>query len=215
LFFTCTNNSQAATCTWNTEPRISPHNVVNHSSHQEATIHRGQSLITPGSDHPPVLEPHMVLNSPPKALSKGTRCWVFLVLGLEAFLVTSSIPLNLTSFGGPNLGYGMPMRCSYYPQSLAQICGAIWEIGSWIRGSCPAGVVHPDSSSHIGLTGAAHWSDRCRLLVEFCSGEHRSEFPVVSCWCYFEFCFVLSHKVRCVVLGLPGLHRSNRRATSA
>jgi hypothetical protein len=39
LFFTCTNTSQAATCTCNTWPRISPHNVVNHSSHKEATIH--------------------------------------------------------------------------------------------------------------------------------------------------------------------------------
>jgi hypothetical protein len=26
----------------------------------------------------------------------------------------SSIPLDLASFGGPNLGYGVPMRCSYY-----------------------------------------------------------------------------------------------------
>jgi hypothetical protein len=31
LFFTCTNTSQAATCTCNTWPKISPHNVVNHS----------------------------------------------------------------------------------------------------------------------------------------------------------------------------------------
>jgi hypothetical protein len=41
----------------------------------------------------------------------------------------SSIPLYLASFGGPNLGYGVPMRCSYYPQRLAQIHGAIREIG--------------------------------------------------------------------------------------
>jgi hypothetical protein len=40
LFFTWTNTSQAATCTCNTQPRISPHNVVNHSSQKEATIHR-------------------------------------------------------------------------------------------------------------------------------------------------------------------------------
>jgi hypothetical protein len=40
LLFACTNTSQAATCTYNTEPSISPHNVVNHSSHKEATIHR-------------------------------------------------------------------------------------------------------------------------------------------------------------------------------
>jgi hypothetical protein len=43
LFFTCTNASQATTCTCNTKPRISPHNVVNHSSHQEATIHRSSN----------------------------------------------------------------------------------------------------------------------------------------------------------------------------
>jgi hypothetical protein len=36
------------------------------------------------------------------------------------------------------------MRCSYYPQSLVQICGAIREIGSWIWGSWPAGAVHPE-----------------------------------------------------------------------
>jgi hypothetical protein len=43
LFITCTNTSQAATCTCNTYSRISPHNVVNHSSHQEATIHRSSN----------------------------------------------------------------------------------------------------------------------------------------------------------------------------
>jgi hypothetical protein len=41
LFFTCTNTSQATTC--NTWPRVSPHNVVNHSSHQEATIHQSSN----------------------------------------------------------------------------------------------------------------------------------------------------------------------------
>jgi hypothetical protein len=43
LFFTCTNTSQAATCTCNTSLRISPHNVVNHSSHKEETIHRSSN----------------------------------------------------------------------------------------------------------------------------------------------------------------------------
>jgi hypothetical protein len=43
LFFTCTNTSQAATCTCNTYPRIIPLNVVNHSSHKEATIHRSSN----------------------------------------------------------------------------------------------------------------------------------------------------------------------------
>jgi hypothetical protein len=39
-----------------------------------------------------------------------------------------SIPLDLTSFGGIKLGYGLLMRCSYYPQSLVQVRGAIQEI---------------------------------------------------------------------------------------
>jgi hypothetical protein len=43
LFFTCTNTSQAATCTCHIYPRMSPHNVVNHSSHQEATIRRSSN----------------------------------------------------------------------------------------------------------------------------------------------------------------------------
>jgi hypothetical protein len=43
LFFTCTNTSQAATYTCNTKPRISPHNVVNHSSHKAETIHRSSN----------------------------------------------------------------------------------------------------------------------------------------------------------------------------
>jgi hypothetical protein len=43
LFFTCNNTNQAATCTCNTKPRISPHHIVNHSSHQEATIRRSSN----------------------------------------------------------------------------------------------------------------------------------------------------------------------------
>jgi hypothetical protein len=56
--------------------------------------------------------------------------WVRCVLG-----GISSIPLDLASFSGPNRGYGVPMRCSYYPQSVAQIHGVIREIESCIWGS--------------------------------------------------------------------------------
>jgi hypothetical protein len=68
---------------------------------------------------------------PPKSVSKGARFWVFLGSRVRAILgVISLIPLCFASFGGPNLGYGVPMRCSYYPQSLVQKRGAIWKIGS-------------------------------------------------------------------------------------
>jgi hypothetical protein len=75
-------------------------------------------------------------DSPPKSVSKGARFWGFLASRVRSILGGfSSIPLDLASFGGPNLGYGVPMRCSYYPQSLTQICGAIRDIRSWIWGS--------------------------------------------------------------------------------
>jgi hypothetical protein len=83
-------------------------------------------------------------DSPPKSVSKGAQCWVFLCSRVRGVLdEISSIPLNLASFGGPNLGYGVPMRCSYYPQSLVWIRGANWEIKVWIWGNWPWVAVHP------------------------------------------------------------------------
>jgi hypothetical protein len=107
-------------------------------------------------------------DSPPKSVIKGARFWGFRCSRVRGFLGgISSIPLDLESFGGPNPGYGVPLRCSYYPQILAQICGAIREIGSWIWGSWPTGAVHPESSGHTGPTGASHRSHRCILLLSF------------------------------------------------
>jgi hypothetical protein len=104
-------------------------------------------------------------DSTPKSVSKVARFWGFRCSRVRGVLSgISSIPNNLASFGAPKLGYGMPMRCSYYPQSLAQIHGAIREIGSWIWGSWPAGAVHPERLSLTGLTGAPHRSDRCKAL---------------------------------------------------
>jgi hypothetical protein len=53
----------------------------------------------------------------------------------------SSIPLDLASFGGQKLGYGLLMRCSYYPQSL---CANPWsdsgdrelDLGELTHGCC-------------------------------------------------------------------------------
>jgi hypothetical protein len=75
-------------------------------------------------------------DSTPKFVSKGARFWGFRCYRVRGVLGgISSIPLDLASFGRQNLGYEVPMGCSYYPQSLAQICGAIREIGSWISRS--------------------------------------------------------------------------------
>jgi hypothetical protein len=75
-------------------------------------------------------------DSPPKSVSKGARVWGFLssrVCGVLGGI--SSIPPFCTSFGGTKLGYAHLMRCSYYPQSLVQVRGAIREIEVWIWGS--------------------------------------------------------------------------------
>jgi hypothetical protein len=129
-----------------------------------------------------------LFDSPPRSVSKGARFWGFRCSRVRGVLCGfSSIPLDLASFGGQNLGYGVPMRCSSYPQSLVQICGAIREIRSWIWGCWPAGAVHPDELR-------SHRSDQCLSLVwpvqtpvEFCSGECLGQFDVVPCCCCFKF----------------------------
>jgi hypothetical protein len=73
---------------------------------------------------------------PPKSVSKGARFWGFLSSRVRgAFGGISSIPPFWTIFGGIKLGYGLLMRCSYYPQSIVQVRGAIREIEIWIWGS--------------------------------------------------------------------------------
>jgi hypothetical protein len=75
-------------------------------------------------------------DSPPKSVSKGPRFWGFLSSRVRCVLGgISSIPPFWTSFGGIKFGYGLLMRCSYYPQSLFQVRGAIREIEVWIWGS--------------------------------------------------------------------------------
>jgi hypothetical protein len=75
-------------------------------------------------------------DSHPKSMSKGARFWGFSSSRVRGVLGgISSIPPFCTSFGRIKLGYGLLMRCSYYPQSLVQVCGAIREIEVWIWGS--------------------------------------------------------------------------------
>jgi hypothetical protein len=88
-------------------------------------------------------------DSPPKSVSKGARFWGFPRSRVRGVLGRiSSIPPFWTTFGGIKLGYGLLMRCSYYPG------GAIREIEVWIWGSRPAGIVHPELPR-------LHRSDRC------------------------------------------------------
>jgi hypothetical protein len=72
-------------------------------------------------------------DSPPKSVSKGARFWGFPSSRVRCVLCwISLIPPFWTSFGGVKLGHGLLTRCSYYPQSLVQVCGAIQEIEVWI-----------------------------------------------------------------------------------
>jgi hypothetical protein len=69
-------------------------------------------------------------------MSKGALFWGFpssRVCGVLGGI--SWIPRFWTSFGGIKHGYGLLMRCSYYPQSLVQVRGGIREIEIWIWGS--------------------------------------------------------------------------------
>jgi hypothetical protein len=94
-------------------------------------------------------------DSPPKSGSKRARFWGFPSYTVRGVLGgISLIPPFWTSFGGIKLGYGLLMRCSYYPHSLVQVRGAIREIENWIWGSSPAGAVHPELPR-------LHRSDRC------------------------------------------------------
>jgi hypothetical protein len=78
----------------------------------------------------------LACDSPPKSVSKGARFWGFLSSRVRGVLGGISwIPPFWTKFGGIKLGYGLLMRCSYYPQSLVQVRGAIREIEVWILGS--------------------------------------------------------------------------------
>jgi hypothetical protein len=71
-------------------------------------------------------------------VSKGARFCGFRCSRIRGVLGgISSIPLDLASFGGQNLGYGVPMRCSYYLQSLVQIHGAIQGSGVGFGGVDP------------------------------------------------------------------------------
>jgi hypothetical protein len=75
-------------------------------------------------------------DSPPNSVSKGARLWGFPSSRVRGVLRgMSSIPPFWTSFGGIKLVYGLLMRCSYYPQSLVQVRGAIRDIEVWIWGS--------------------------------------------------------------------------------
>jgi hypothetical protein len=57
--FTCTNANQAATCTYNTRPRVSPHHVVNHSSQPGVTIHRSSDAPVLRREYDSLLGRHL------------------------------------------------------------------------------------------------------------------------------------------------------------
>jgi hypothetical protein len=116
----------------------------------------------------------------PNPWVKGFDFGVFGVLGLEEFLAEFlGFLLIWQVLVGHKLGYGLPMRCSYYPQSLAQVRGAIREIKVWIWGSWPAGAIHPELPR-------LHRSDRCswpvRTTCGICLGWDSCVFELWCCW---------------------------------
>jgi hypothetical protein len=64
-------------------------------------------------------------DSPPKAMSEGARFWGFLRSRVRGVLgEISLIPPFWTSYGGIKLGYGLLMRCSFFPPKS---CSSPWS----------------------------------------------------------------------------------------
>jgi hypothetical protein len=76
------------------------------------------------------------------------------------------------------------MRCSYYPQSLAQVRGAIREIGVLFGGVDPRVLFILSCPGYTGLAGALEQSDRCESFVGFASGELLNPCVFGLCWCW-------------------------------
>jgi hypothetical protein len=107
-------------------------------------------------------------DSPPKSVSKGARFWGFPSSRVRGvFGGISSIPPFWTSFGGIKLGYGLLMRCSYYPQSLVRVRGAIRRSWFGFGGVDPQVLFILSCPGYTSLTGALDRSDRCNPLCVF------------------------------------------------
>jgi hypothetical protein len=146
---------------------------------------------------------------------KGLDFGVFRVLGLEEllagflrFLLICQVWVDINLAMDPHEVFLLS------PKS----CANLWsdsEIGSWIWGSWPAGVVHPDELR-------SHRSDWClspvwpvQTPIGFFPGERLVEFAIVPCFYCFEFGSFWSSMGLFGVLGLSGLDRSDRCATPA
>jgi hypothetical protein len=95
-------------------------------------------------------------------MSKEARCWGFRCSRVRGVLgEISLIPLDLASFGGHKLGYGLSMMCSYIPKVLRKSVERFGRSGVGFEGVDPRVLFIPRSPGHTDLTGASHQSDRC------------------------------------------------------
>jgi hypothetical protein len=101
-------------------------------------------------------------DSHPKSVSKGARFWGFPSSRVRGVLGgISSIPPFWTSFGEIKLGYGLLMRCSYYPQSLVQVLERFGRSRFVFGGVDPRVLFIPSCPGYTGLTSALDRSERC------------------------------------------------------
>jgi hypothetical protein len=92
----------------------------------------------------------------------------------------SLIPLFWTSFGGIKLGYGLLMRCSYYPKVLFKSVERFGRSRFGFGGVDPQVLFIPSCPGYTGLIGAFERSDRC---------NPRWVFARVNVWvCSLLFC---------------------------
>jgi hypothetical protein len=116
----------------------------------------------------------------PNPWVKGLDFWSFRCSRVRGVLGgISSIPLDLTSFGGQNHGYGLLMRCSYHPPKS---CSSPWsdsgdrslDLEELTRRCCSSRAAQATPVKPMlltGLTGASHLWDlpwvNCLTRVSF------------------------------------------------
>jgi hypothetical protein len=146
-------------------------------------------------------------------MNKGARFCGFRCSRVRGVLGgISSIPLDLACFVGPNLGYGVPMRCFYYPKILCKSVEQFRRSVVGFGGVDPRVPFIPRCPGVTGLTGASDRSDRCVPFVGFASGELLISCVFGSCWfwsvlgCFGGVCVGFFFRAGCVFWGVfvPG-----------
>jgi hypothetical protein len=109
---------------------------------------------------------------PPKSVRKGLNFGVFVVLGFVVFLAEI---LRFLLIQRVLVDHNLAMECPWGVPTIPKVlCVSVEWIGRWevgFGGVDPRVLFHPSCPGATDLTGALDWSDRCKPLVGFISGN--------------------------------------------